>query len=182
MSFAGRFLVLIPFADKVSVSQKIKSNEEKTRLRQLIHSIKPQNFGVIIRTVAEGKRVAELDNEMKTLVKRWEESLIKLQKAKAPSLVYEETGRAVGLLRDIFNPSFENIYVNDKETFQQIYDYVNIIAPECKEIVKLYSDDIPVFDHFAITKQIKSSFGKTIHSRTEPTSSSNTPKHSTSST
>ena len=162
LSFAGRFLVLIPFADKVSVSQKIKSNEEKTRLRQLIHSIKPQNFGVIIRTVAEGKRVAELDNEMKTLVKRWEESLIKLQKAKAPSLVYEETGRAVGLLRDIFNPSFENIYVNDKETFQQIYDYVNIIAPECKEIVKLYSDDIPVFDHFAITKQIKSSFGKTI--------------------
>ena len=162
LSFAGRFLVLIPFADKVSVSQKIKSNEEKTRLRQLIHSIKPQNFGVIVRTVAEGKRVAELDNEMKTLVKRWEESLIKLQKAKAPSLVYEETGRAVGLLRDIFNPSFENIYVNDKETFQQIYDYVNIIAPECKEIVKLYSDDIPVFDHFAITKQIKSSFGKTI--------------------
>ena len=147
LSFAGRFLVLIPFADKVSVSQKIKSNEEKNRLRQLIHSIKPQNFGVIVRTVAEGKRVA------------------KLQKAKAPSLIYEETGRAVGLLRDIFNPSFENIYVNDPETFQHIHDYVNIIAPECKDIVKLYTDDIPIFDHFAITKQIKSSFGKTISFR-----------------
>ena len=83
LSFAGRFLVLIPFADKVSVSQKIKSNEEKTRLRQLIHSIKPQNFGVIVRTVAEGKRVAELDNEMKTLVKRWEESLIKTAKSQS---------------------------------------------------------------------------------------------------
>ena len=165
LSFAGRFLVLIPFADKVSVSQKIKSNEEKKRLRQLIHSIKPQNFGVIVRTVAEGKRVAELDNEMKTLVKRWEDSLAKLQKAKAPSLIYEETGRAVGLLRDIFNPSFENIYVNDPETFQHIHDYVNIIAPECKDIVKLYTDDIPIFDHFAITKQIKSSFGKTISFR-----------------
>lgn len=165
LSFAGRFLVLIPFADKVSVSQKIKSNEEKTRLRQLIHSIKPQNFGVIVRTVAEGKRVAELDNEMKTLVKRWEDSLAKLQKAKAPSLIYEETGRAVGLLRDIFNLSFENIYVNDSETFQHIRDYVNIIAPECKDIVKLYTDDIPIFDHFAITKQIKSSFGKTISFR-----------------
>ena len=165
LSFAGRFLVLIPFADKVSVSQKIKSNEKKNRLRQLIHSIKPQNFGVIVRTVAEGKRVAELDNEMKTLVKRWEDSLAKLQKAKAPSLIYEETGRAVGLLRDIFNPSFENIYVNDPETFQHIHDYVNIIAPECKDIVKLYTDDIPIFDHFAITKQIKSSFGKTISFR-----------------
>ena len=165
LSFAGRFLVLIPFADKVSVSQKIKSNEEKNRLRQLIHSIKPQNFGVIVRTVAADKRVAELDNEMKTLVKRWEDSLAKLQKAKAPSLIYEETGRAVGLLRDIFNPSFENIYVNDPETFQHIHDYVNIIAPECKDIVKLYTDDIPIFDHFAITKQIKSSFGKTISFR-----------------
>ena len=165
LSFAGRFLVLIPFADKVSVSQKIKSNEEKNRLRQLIHSIKPQNFGVIVRTVAEGKRVAELDNEMKTLVKRWEDSLAKLQKAKAPSLIYEETGRAVGLLRDIFNPSFENIYVNDPETFQHIHDYVNIIFPNCKDTVKIYTDDIPIFDHFAITKQIKSSFGKTISFR-----------------
>ena len=162
LSFAGRYLVLIPFADKVSVSQKIKSNEEKNRLRQLIHSIKPQNFGVIVRTVAEGKRVAELDNEMKTLVKRWEDSLVKLQKAKAPSLLYEETGRAVGLLRDIFNPSFENIYVNDEETFHQISDYVNIIAPECKGIVKHYTDELPIFDHFAITKQVKSSFGKTV--------------------
>ncbi|MCD7711046.1 MAG: Rne/Rng family ribonuclease [Porphyromonadaceae bacterium] len=162
LSFAGRFIVLIPFADKVSVSQKIKSGEEKGRLRQLLQSIKPQNFGVIVRTVAEGKRVAELDNEMRTLVKRWEECLTKLQRAKAPSLLYEETGRAVGLLRDIFNPSFENIYVNDEETFRQIHDYVNLIAPEREGIVKRYDDDTPIFDHFAITKQIKSSFGKNI--------------------
>ena len=112
ISFAGRFLVLIPFSDKVSVSQKIKSNEEKLRLRQLIQSIKPRNFGVIVRTVAEGKRVAELNNELKTLVKCWEDMLVKLQKAQLPSLVYEETGRTVGILRDIFSPSFENIYVN----------------------------------------------------------------------
>ncbi|MCD8288059.1 MAG: ribonuclease E/G, partial [Porphyromonadaceae bacterium] len=162
LSFAGRFIVLIPFADKVSVSQKIKSGEEKGRLRQLLQSIKPQNFGVIVRTVAEGKRVAELDNEMRTLVKRWEDCLTKLQRAKAPSLLYEETGRAVGLLRDIFNPSFENIYVNDEETFRQIHDYVNLIAPEREGIVKRYDDDTPIFDHFAITKQIKSSFGKNI--------------------
>lgn len=162
ISFAGRYLVLIPFADKVSVSQKIKSNEEKTRLKQLIQSIKPKNFGVIVRTVAEGKRVAELDNELKTLVKCWEDSLIKLQKAQTPSLIFEETGRTVGLLRDIFNPSFQHIYVNDDEVFQQISNYVSLIAPERKEIVKLYTGELPLYDNFAITKQIKSSFGKTV--------------------
>ncbi|WP_455498592.1 Rne/Rng family ribonuclease [Coprobacter sp.] len=162
ISFAGRFLVLLPFSDKVSVSQKIKSNEEKARLKQLIQSIKPKNFGVIVRTVAENKRVAELDNELKTLVKCWEDSLVKLQKAKTPSLIFEETGRTVGVLRDIFSPSFENIYVNDEEAYQQIYNYVSLIAPERKDIVKLYKGDLPIFDNFAITKQIKSSFGKTV--------------------
>ena len=162
ISFAGRFLVLIPFADKVSVSQKIKSSEEKARLKQLIQSIKAKNFGVIVRTVAENKRVAELDNELKTLVKCWEDSLLKLQKAKTPSLIFEETGRTVGIIRDIFNTSFESIHVNEETVFQQIYNYVSLIAPERKDIVKLYKGDLPIFDHFAITKQIKSSFGKTV--------------------
>ena len=163
ISFAGRFLVLIPFADKVSVSQKIKSSEERARLRQLIQSIKPKNFGVIVRTVAEGKRVAELNNEMKSLVKSWEESLeYARRKEKAPAIIYEETSRAVGMLRDIFSPSFENIYVNDRATYQQIHNYVSIIAPELQGIVKLYEGELPIFDNFGLTKQVKSSFGKTV--------------------
>ena len=163
ISFAGRFLVLIPFSDKVSVSQKIKSNEERARLRQLIQSIKPKNFGVIVRTVAEGKRVAELNNEMKSLVKSWEDSIDKMKKKpKAPALVYEETSRAVGMLRDIFSPSFEHIYVNDSATYQQIHNYVSVIAPELEGIVKLYDGELPIFDNFGLTKQVKSSFGKTV--------------------
>ena len=163
ISFAGRFLVLIPFADKVSVSQKIKSSEERARLRQLIQSIKPKNFGVIVRTVAEGKRVAELNNEMKSLVKSWEESLeYARRKEKAPAIIYEETSRAVGMLRDIFSPSFENIYVNDRAAYQQIHNYVSIIAPELQGIVKLYEGELPIFDNFGLTKQVKSSFGKTV--------------------
>ena len=120
LSFAGRFLVLIPFNDKVSVSSKIKSGEERARLKQLIQSIKPKNFGVIVRTVAEGKRVAELDTELKVLLKRWEDAITKVQKTQArPQLVFEETGRAVALLRDLFNPSYENIYVNDEDVFDE---------------------------------------------------------------
>ena len=163
LSFAGRYLVLIPFNDKVSVSQKIKSGEERARLKQLLQSIKPKNFGVIVRTVAEGKRVAELDAELKVLLKHWEESIVKVQKAtKLPTLVYEETSRTVALLRDLFNPSFESIHINDEAVYEEVKDYVTLIAPERAGIVKLYKGQLPIYDNFGITKQIKSSFGKTV--------------------
>lgn len=164
LSFAGRYLVLIPFNDKVSVSSKIKSGEERARLKQLIQSIKPKNFGVIVRTVAEGKRVAELDTELKILLKRWEDAVVKVQKTQTrPQLVYEETSRVVALLRDLFNPSYENIYVNDTDIFKEVKQYVTLIAPEKAEIVKLYSGNVPIFDNFNVTKQIKSSFGKIVN-------------------
>ena len=162
LSFAGRYIVLMPFADKVSVSTKIKSAEERARLRQLIQSIKPKNFSVIVRTSSEGKRVAELDHELKTLLKRWEENIPKITKVKAPALIYEETARAVALLRDIFNPSFQNIYVNDADVYHNIRDYVSLIAPGREEIVQRYTGELPIFDNFAITKQIKSLFGRTV--------------------
>lgn len=162
LSFAGRYIVLIPFADKVSVSTKIKSSEERARLRQLIQSIKPKNFSVIVRTSSEGKRVAELDHELKTLLKRWEDNIPKVGKVKVPSIIYEETARSVALLRDIFNPSFQNIYVNDKDVYNNLKDYVALIAPERENIVHLYSGEIPIFDNFAITKQMKSLFGRTV--------------------
>ena len=162
ITFTGRYLVLIPFCDKISISQKIKSTEEKLRLRQLISSIKPKNFGVIVRTSAEGKKVADLNHELKTLLKCWDDTIAKAQKAEAPALLFEEESRIVGVLRDIFSPTFENVYVNDADTFAQISKYVNLIAPERKDIVKLYEDDVPIFDQFNITKQIKSSFGKTV--------------------
>lgn len=164
LSFAGRFLVLIPFGDKVSVSSKIKSGEERARLKQLIHSIKPKNCGVIVRTVAEGKRVAELDSELKILTQRWQSAIQKVQKTQQrPQLVYEETGRAVAMLRDLFNPTYENIYVNDDEICKEVKDYVSLIAADKAGIVKKYTGKVPIFDNFNVTKQIKSGFGKTVN-------------------
>jgi len=162
LSLPGRFMVLIPFQDKVSVSTKIKSSEEKNRLKQIINSIRPHNYGVIVRTSAQGVGVEELSQELTSLVKRWEECVTTLMKGKLPSLCYEETGRAVALLRDIFNPSFENIWVNDPATFNQIKDYVSLIAPEKADVVKLYEEEQPILDKFAVTRQIKSSLGKTV--------------------
>lgn len=163
LSFAGRYLVLIPFTNKVSISSKIKSSEEKARLKQLIQSIKPKNCGVIVRTVAEGKKVAELDNELSILYHRWEECLNKAHQAvKPPVLIYEETSRTIALLRDLLNPSYESIHVNDEKTYNEIKEYVSMIMPDCTKIVHLYKGELPIFDNFGITKQIKSSFGRIV--------------------
>ncbi len=162
LSIAGRNIVLMPFSDKVSVSQKIKSAEERNRLKRLLYSIKPQNFGVIVRTVAEGKRVAELDKELKTLHRRWEESTAKLFNLKSRALVVGEIGRTSAILRDLFNPDFNNVYVSDKEMYNEVKEYVGLIAPDRDKIVKEYRGNVPIFDQFGIEKQIKALFGKTV--------------------
>lgn len=164
LSFAGRYMVLIPFDDKVSVSSKIKRGEERSRLKQLVQSMKPKNFGVIVRTVAEGKRAAELDQELKVLLKRWDDAITKFQKTiERPVMVFEEQTRAVALLRDLFNPTYDGIYVNDAEIHSQISNYLSLIAPDKAEIVKLYTGNVPIFDNFNVTKQIKSGFGRTVN-------------------
>ena len=162
ITLTGRYMVLIPFGDKISVSQKIKTSEEKIRLRRLIESIRPKNFSIIIRTSAEGKRVAELNHELRTLLQCWEDTVARAQCATAPALIFEEESRIVGVLRDIFNPDFESIHVNDPDVYSQISKYVNLIAPDRSSIVQLYQKPEPIFDHFGITRQIKSSFGKTV--------------------
>lgn len=162
ISFTGRYMVLIPFSDKISISQKIRTPGEKSRLRHLIESIRPKNFGVIVRTSAEGKSVAELNHELKTLLKCWADTLENARRGTVPQLIFEEESRIVGVLRDVFSPEFENIYVNDTEILAQIQKYVSLIAPDKKDIVKGYTKDEPIFDHFSITRQIKSSFGKTV--------------------
>jgi ribonuclease G len=165
ISIAGRNLILIPFSDRVSVSQKIQKPEERNRLKRLLLSIKPKNYGVIIRTVAEDKRVAELDKELRTLVKRWEDSSSKLNSAKVPGLVLGEIGRTTAFLRDLFNPTFQGIYVNDQEVYRELSDYVELIAPGREKIVKYHNGNVPMFDQYGIEKQIKASFGQTVSFR-----------------
>jgi ribonuclease G len=165
ISIAGRNLVLIPFSDKVSVSQKIQSAEEKTRLKRLLLSIKPKNYGVIVRTVAEGKKVAELDTELKGLIKKWESAFEQLKGSVPPKIIINELNRTSAILRDMLNVTFNNIYVNDESIFHEIKDYINTIAPEKEKIVKLFNGNVPIFNQLGIDKQIKALFGKTISFR-----------------
>ena len=162
ISIAGRNLVLLPFADKVSISQKISSREEKKRLERLVYSILPPNYGVIIRTAAEGKRAAVLDAELKSLIKKWEDAWPKLAKNKGVQLLFTENSRTTTILRDLLNDSFTNIYVNDEAVFKEVDDYVSMISPEQEKIVKLYKGHEPIFDHFEVSRQIKGSFGRIV--------------------
>lgn len=173
VSIAGRNMVLIPFAEKVMVSSKIKRESERGRLKQLVQSIKPQGFGVIVRTLAEDKRVMELDNELKLLIKRWEDAVKTLQAPKEKAtkdnkkdpdvrLISEELDRTIGIIRDMFTTDFHTIQVNDADMYEQVRQYVSLIAPEAVKIVKQYKGDQPIFDKFDITRQMKTGLGHTV--------------------
>ncbi|NND62801.1 MAG: ribonuclease E/G [Flavobacteriaceae bacterium] len=162
LSIAGRYIVLVPFSDRVSISQKIESREEKERLKRLITSIKPKGFGVIIRTVADGKKVAELDRDLQNLKDRWIAMCKKLRGAHHPSKVLSELNRGASIIRDVFNDSFSGIHIDDETLYLQIKDYVQEIAPKQENIVKFYDSKVPIFEKFGIERQIKTSFGKTV--------------------
>ena len=166
VSLAGRYLVLVPFSDKVSVSQKIKDSEEKDRLVRLIKSIKPKGFGVIIRTVAQDKKVADLHSDLNDLVSRWELCYKKLRSAHAPKKVLGELNRTSSILRDVLNSSFTNIHVNDETLFNETKVYLQSIAPDKENIVKHYTGKLPIFENFGIERQIQSSFGKNVTLKT----------------
>ncbi len=162
ISIAGRNMVLIPFADGVMVSQKIKREAERSRLKQLLLSIKPQGFGIIVRTVAEDKRAAELDNELRLLLQRWEDTVKALQKKEPVSLVSEEIGRTIGIIRDVLSPDFTSIQINDQGVYDEVRQYLELIAPESAKIVKLYEGTQPIFDKFDITRQMKTGLGRVV--------------------
>lgn len=162
LSFPGRYCVLVPFSDKVSVSQKIKDAEERSRLKKLALSLKPKNFGIIIRTLAETKTASDLDVDIRELHGKWEKMIKSLSKAKAPQKVLGELDRTSTILRDILNNSFNAIYVDDSAFYEYTRNFIKGIAPEKLDIVKFYKNKTPILEYFGIEKQIKGSFGKTV--------------------
>jgi len=162
ISLAGRNIVLLPFAQKVSVSQKISSKEERRRLESLVENILPKNYGAIIRTAAEGKNAAVLIAELKSLIEKWEGSWKTIARRKTVGLLFTEYSRTTTVLRDLLNETFTNVYVNDGKIYEETKKYISLISPEQEKIVKLYDGKEPIFDHFEVTRQIKSSFGKIV--------------------
>ena len=163
LSFAGRFMVLVPFSDKISISQKIENNEEKNRLKRIVQSIRPKGFGIIIRTVAKNKKVAELDQDLQKLILRWKNLFRQLKKIdQFPTKVLSEINRSSSILRDIFDDTFTGIIIDDVQLYEEIKDYISTIAPKKTEIVEFYDNPLPIFEKYSIERQIKSSFGTTV--------------------
>lgn len=181
LSFAGRYLVLIPFSEKVSVSQKIRSSEERQRLKMLVQSIKPKNVTVIVRTSAEGVKVAELHHELRSLVNKWLKTIDRLctepedkenksggggrKKKVEPNpvrMLHQESSRVLSLLRDTYNSGFKNIFINNASLVQEVTEYIELIDPGQGKIVKQYDGKQPIFDHFDVSRQIKHLFGKSV--------------------
>ncbi len=160
VSIAGRNMVLIPFADKVHISQKIGSTEEKRRLNRIIKSILPKGYGVIIRTASEGQKTATLAPELESLIRRWEACTEKLRAEKAPQLLMSEISRTSVILRDMLNGSFNHIHINDEALYKEVKDYVSMIAPGKEKIVRHYTGSAPIFEYFDVSKQIRGTFGK----------------------
>lgn len=162
ITLAGRYLVLVPFSNKVSISQKIKEPEERDRLRDIVRSIKPKNFGVIIRTVAENKKIEEIDLDLKNLIEKWKKLHENLLNSKPPRRILGEINRTASLLRDLLNSDFTNIHVNNEELMDKMKSYIESIAPGREKILKGYNGRLPIFERFGINKQIKTLFGKKV--------------------
>ena len=162
ISLAGRNVVLVPFSSKVYLSQKIRSAEEKRRLKRIASEVLPKNFGVIIRTAAMEAKDEDIEHDIQTQIDRWRKTCGAIKKcgAQAPAQLMSEMNRANTIIRDSLNGSFSQIAVNDEAMFNDIRNYIRQIDPEKEKIVKLYRGTVPIFDNFDISKQIKSLFAK----------------------
>jgi len=163
ISLPGRFVVLTPFTDIVAVSRKIHSSDERKRLQKIIEAIKPKNLGVIIRTAAEGKQTAELHEDLLGLINTWNTIQKNLKNAVTPTKILSEQGKTTSILRDLLNADFNRIVVNDKTLFSDTKNYIQRIAPDKIDIVTYYSNSLPIFDNFGVTRQVKATFGKTVN-------------------
>ena len=160
ISLAGRNVVLVPFSTKISISQKIRSNDVKKRLRRIAAAVLPKNFGVIIRTAAAEAQDHDIEQDILSLIDRWNKAVGNIRKNQAPALLMSEMSRANTIIRDSLNSTFSQITVDDEALYREIKNYIKVIDPQLEKIVKLYNGTVPIFDNFDISKQIKSLFAK----------------------
>jgi ribonuclease G len=162
LSLPGRFIVVTPFNNFVSVSRKIQSTEERKRLQRILESIKPNNFGIIVRTAAEGQSTAELHKDLLSVIESWKAIQFNLKAATPPQKVLSEQNKTTSLLRDLLNKDFNKIVSNDSTIVKDAQEYILGVAPGREHIVQQYTNPATIFDHFGVSKQLKASFGKTV--------------------
>lgn len=166
LSLAGQYIILVPFSNEISISRKFKSVEEKKRLKRMLEAIRPKNFGIIVRTAAEGKEIAELEADLNLLREKWTRMVSSIQGATPPFRVLSEMDRSASILRDMLSIGFDSIITDSNETYAELTDYLKIHQPDNVKILKLHKTKVALFEHMGIEKQIKASFGKTVNIHT----------------
>ncbi len=157
LSLAGRYLVLTPGRTTNGVSRKIEDEDERQRLKSIMERMKlPEDVGYIVRTVAAGQNKRELSRDLNRLVRLWKNIKKRVSKSPTLSLIHKEQDLCLRTLRDYYTSDVSEILVDDRETFNQIKEYMKIISPRDQRRVKLYKGKSPIFDHYKIEEQIKS--------------------------
>ena len=160
ISLPGRFLVYMPYASKVGVSRKIESKEQRAKLREMVGKLLPKDSGgVIVRTVAEGVTEEHFRREIDSLLARWRRiNRKKTFVRRPPALLERETSLTRGLIRDVFSSKVDALWVDTRELYNEIEQYLSQVDPELMKRVHLYSEPIPLFDKFDIESEIRDPF------------------------
>ena len=154
ISLPGRFAVIMPNVDHVGVSRKIEDRAERSRLKEIVNQLKPRDCALIVRTVGEGASRTALENDVSHLVANWREIQSKAGPARAPSLVYQDAGLVLGLVRDVFNDEVEQVVLDDRAAHDELLGYLQGVAPELASRVKLHEDPMPIFDKYGIENEL----------------------------
>ena len=158
ITIAGRFLVLIPMGDYIAVSKKIGHYKERRRLKGILNNMVPDGFGVIVRTVAQGQDKKALEDDLRNVLKKWEQIVDKLEDAKPPSLLYRDLNMTESLIRDLFAKNYDRVLIDDPEMYRQIKSYVSQIAPQMVPNVELYKGKEHIFDYMKVAHDVNSIF------------------------
>ncbi len=154
ISLPGRYVVMVPGGHHVGISKKISNGNEKKRLRKVVGELKPPHFGIIVRTVAEGKEAKDFKADMSLLTKLWSKMKKKVEETKAPALVHKEMEITGGIIRDLLTPDITRLVVDNKKEYSQIIKYLRVLDPRLCSNVELYGDAEPLFDKMGIEAEI----------------------------
>ena len=154
VALPGRLLVLVPNAKYVGISKKMWDKYERRRLKKFANSLKENNMGLIIRTVAEGKSEEQLTNDYKILIKKWRTLENKTKRAKAPCIVYEDLETASSVIRDLFSSDVEKIVIDSKKLYRKTQTYLEEVSPNMASRLDYYKLKTPIFEGMGIEDDI----------------------------
>ncbi len=162
LSLPGRFMVLVPGGNRIGISRKITSRNERKRLKDLVFKIKPDGYSVIVRTEGQGQSDRDFKRDMKQLVRNHGRLIKASRKVEAPALVYKEIGMTFSVIRDLFTDSVKRLVVDSKELYKEITSYLRQVSPELRQRVEFYRDRRPIFDAFNIEEDIEKATDRTV--------------------